>query len=105
MTWSLGNVAPTLLTAFFFLLMVSLSQLARIQKEAIAQLRGVSADEADRIYRRDYSDGDGANFSLREMREYCRAAGETSRLRFWVWAMIVSIGGGIGSIFLDQALR
>jgi hypothetical protein len=104
-TWSLGNVAPTLLIVCFFLLMVSLSQLARIQKEAIAHLRRASADEADRIYRGDYSDGDGASFSWGEMREYCRGAGETSRLRFWVWAMIVWIGGGIGSIFLDQALR
>jgi hypothetical protein len=105
MEWSLGDVAPALLIACFGLLALALSQLARIQKEAIAHLRGVSADEADRIYRRDYSDGDGASFNWREMRDYCRAAGESRRLRFWVSLVIVSIGGGIGSIFLDQALR
>jgi hypothetical protein len=105
MEWSLGDVAPALLIACFGLLVLGLSQLARIQKEAIAHSRGVSADEADRIYRRDYSDGDGVSLNWREMRDYCRAVGESTRLRFWVSMVIVSIGGGIGSIFLDQALR
>jgi hypothetical protein len=105
MEWSLHDVAPALLTACFGLLVLGLSQLARIQKEAIAHSRGVSADEANRIYHRDYSDGDGASFNWREMRDYCRAAGESTRLSFWSSMLIVSIGGGIGSIFLDQALR
>jgi hypothetical protein len=105
MEWSLDDVAPALLVACFGLLALGLSQLVRIQKEAIAHSRGVSADEADLIYRRDYSDSDGASFNWREMRDYCRAVGQSSRLGFWVSIVIVSIGGGIGSVFLDQALR
>src|SRR5262245_62089799 len=104
MEWSLNDVAPTLLIVCFGLLALGLSQLARIQKEAVAHSRGISREEADRIYRRDYTDGDGATFNWREMRDYCRDVG-SSRLRFWVSIVIVSIGGGIGSIFLDQALR
>src|SRR5688572_19978348 len=103
MEWSLSDVAPALLVACFGLLGIGLSQLDRIQKEAIAHSRGVSADEADLIYHRDYSDGDGVTFNGREMRDYCRAVGESKRLRFWVSLVIVSIG--IGSIVLDQALR
>lgn len=105
MEWSLDDVAPALLVACFCLLGLGLSQLARIQKEAIAHLRGASADEADLIYRRDYTDGDGASFSWREVRDYCSAAGQSTRLTFWVSIVMVSIGGGIGSILLDQALR
>jgi hypothetical protein len=93
------------MVACFALLMLAFAQLARIQKEAIGHLRGISREEADRIYYRDYSDGDGARFSWREMRTYCRETGASSRLRFWSWTVVAAIGGGIGSIFLDQALR
>ena len=105
MAWSMEDVAPMLLIACFGLLMVSLGQLARIQKEAIAHSRDISAEEANRIYKRDYTDGDGASFNWREMRDYCRAVGESSRLSLWVMMVIASIAGGIGSILLDQALR
>lgn len=101
----LSYVPSALIIACFALLALALSQLARIQKEAIGHSRGVSKDEADHIYRRDYTDGDGATFNWKEMRDYCRAIGETSRLSLWVTLVIASIAGGAGSVFLDQALR
>lgn len=105
MGWSSDNLAPMLLIACFALLAVGLGQLARIQKEAIAHLRGVSREEANRIYNRDYTDGDGASFSWREMRDYCRQTGASSRLRLWLLVVVASISGGIASILLDQMLR
>lgn len=100
-----GDIAPALLVVCFALLALGLSQLARIQKEAIGRSRGISAEEADTIYHRDYSDGDGAALNWREIRDYCRATDASARLRLWLLVVIAAIGGGIGSIFLDQALR
>ena len=100
-----SDIAPALMIAFFGLLVLSLSQLARIQMEAIGHSRGVSPDEAKRIYYRDYSDGDGAQFRWGEMRAYCRSTGSSGRLRLWVIMALTAAAGGIGSIFLDQALR
>ena len=106
-TWilNLNDLPPALIIACFALLGLGLTQLAKIQKEAIAYLRGVSREEAERIYHSDYRDGDGASFSWREMRDYCRATDAAPRFRLWITVVITAIGGGIGSIFLDQALR
>ena len=101
----LSDLPSALIIASFALLMLGLAQLAQIQKEAIAHLRGVSREEANRIYYRDYSDGDGARFSWREMREYCRNTGATARLRLWLLVVVAALCGGIGSILLDQMLR
>lgn len=101
----LSYVPSALIIACFALLALGLSQLARIQKEAIAFTRGVTGEEAERIYNRDYTDGDGASFNWREIRDYCRAADAWPRLRLWILVVIVAIAGGIGSIFLDQAMR
>ena len=101
----LSYLPAALIIVCFVLLAIALSQLGRIQKEAIGHLRGLSADEADLIYRRDYTDGDGVTLNWKEMRSYCRDVGASSRLRFWVLFAISSIGGGIGAVFLDQAMR
>lgn len=105
MTGWLENLAPMLLIACFALMALGLAQLARIQKEAIAHHRGVTREEANRIYNRDYTDGDGASFSWREMRDYCRQTGASSRLQLWILVVVAAICGGIGSILLDQMLR
>lgn len=54
-----ADIPPMLLIAFFGLLALALSQLARIQMEAIRYSRGISSDEAKKIYDRDYAVGDG----------------------------------------------
>lgn len=100
-----GDLAPALLIGCFALLTLGLGQLARIQKEAIGHLRGVSLEEARQIYNRDYTDGDGAQFRWGEMRAYCRSTSSSGRLRLWVIMALTAVAGGIGSIFLDQALR
>ena len=101
----ISYLPSALIIACFALLMLGFAQLARIQKEAIAHLRGVSREEANRIYSRDYSDGDGARFSWREMRDYCRQTGASSRLHLWLLVVVAAICGGIGSILLDQMMR
>lgn len=101
----IGDIPPALMVACFVVFAVGLSQLARIQKEAIGHSRGISAEEADLIYHRDYSDGDGVALNWREIRNYCRDTGASSRLRLWVMVVIAAIGGLIGSVFLDHALR
>ena len=99
------DIAPALMIAFFGLLAVSLSQLARIQMEAIGHSRGISHAEARKIYFRDYTDGDGARFSWGEMRAYCRAIDSSGRFLFWIGMAATAVAGEVGSILLDQALR
>ena len=99
------DIAPILLIAFFGLLAVALSQLARLQMEAIGHSRGISRDEAKKIYDQDYMVGDGVRFRWGEISTYCRSTGNTGRLRFWITAAFTAVAGLMGSIFLDQALR
>lgn len=99
------DIPAMLLIACFGILVLALAQLARIQKEAIGHARGISPAEAERIYREDYTDGDGVTFRWREMHAYCRSTGNAARFRFWIGMALTAVAGGIGSILLDQALR
>lgn len=101
----LSYVPSALIVACFALFGLGLIQLGRIQKDAIGHLRRISAEEADLIYHRDYVDSDGVVLNWREIRDYCRATRSWPRLRLWLLVVVGAIGGGIGSIFLDQALR
>jgi hypothetical protein len=47
----------------------------------------------------------GARFSWREIRDYCRGTGNGWRVRFWIVVELSAVGGLVGSILLDQALR
>ena len=100
-----NDIPSALAIASFAVLAFAFHQLARIQMEAIGHLRGIAAIEARKVYYQDYCDGDGARFSWREIRDYCRGSGNVRRLRFWIVIEIGALGGLVGSIILDNALR